>query len=63
MLIRNKLEPRKGAVQDLPRQIAEAMIADGRAELAFPDQYPALSVPTPNIAATVAAPKPARKRR
>jgi hypothetical protein len=59
MLIRINFGPRKGIVQDLPRQAAEAMIADGRGVLAVPDQYPPQPVSSPKIASS----KTAGKRR
>jgi hypothetical protein len=59
MLIRIKFGPRMGIIQDLPRRAAEAMIADGRGALAFPDQYPSLAVPPPKVVVV----KPNGKRR
>jgi len=63
MLVRITFGVRKNTVQDLPLRVAEAMIADGRGVLVFPDQYPARPVSTPKIAAAKTLSAPARKRR
>ena len=59
MLIKINFGPRIGQVQDLAPAIAQLMLADGRAVLAFPDQFP--SAPAPR--GDDGPPKPVRKGR
>jgi hypothetical protein len=47
MRIKINFGPRLGEIQDLPIAAARSMIADGRAVLAIPDQYPPGTFPGP----------------
>ena len=62
MLVRINSGMRSGQVQDLAPAAARAMLDDGRATLAFPDQFPA-SAPPPDPRGDDGPPKPVRKAR
>lgn len=49
MLVKINFGPRVGQVQDLAPAAARLMLDDGRATLAFPDQFPIAAVPAPEL--------------
>jgi hypothetical protein len=61
MRIKIQSGPRKGEIQDLQIAAARSMIADGRAVLAVPDQFPEGAFPGPQ-ASTEPAKAAVKKR-